>query len=96
MPELTIPDKVKLLVINRFGASVFSRQELLRACKEEHPDIPKDSIMPGDYCVNLKTGRWRKREDRFLFWLKRGSYRIYDRPRDGEWEITKNGVRQLL
>jgi hypothetical protein len=91
--ELSIPDRVKMLVVNKFGARVFSRKELLDAYKDEYRDSPLDSVCPGDFCVNFKTRQWRKRHA-FLFAVKKGQYRIYDPSRDGVWEVNKEGAKQ--
>ena len=48
--------RLKLIVVTRFGARVFSRQELLDAWREEYPAKPTSSILPADYCVNRKLG----------------------------------------
>lgn len=94
--ELTIRDWVKLLVVTKFGARVFSRQELLEAWREEHPDIPESGVLPADYCVNTKTGRWTPPEQRFLFCVSKGKYRVYDPSRDGGWTISEWGTEQEM
>ena len=93
--------RLKLIVVTRFGARVFSRQELLDAWREEYPAKPTSSILPADYCVNRKTGRdtpkgRSSKQHAFLFAVEDGKYRIYDPSRDGKWEVDGEGVRQVF
>ncbi len=95
-PSLGILERVTLLVVTRFGAGIFSRQELLNAWINEYPNSPTSSVLPADYCVNTKTGRHTPLEHRFLFTVEEGIFRIYDPSRDGTWEIDEDGARQVL
>ena len=93
---LVIRDKLKILIVDQFGAGVFSRQALLSAWIPKYPNNHTSSVLPADYCVNEKTGRHTKPEHRFLFAVEEGKYRIYDPFRDGKWKIDENGARQVL
>ncbi|MCK4734546.1 MAG: hypothetical protein KAT65_18975 [Methanophagales archaeon] len=85
-------DKIKLVVIDNFGASVFTRQQLLEKMREKYPDVPEGSILMSDYCVNTVSGGEFSNEYRFLFRVKQGEYRLYDPYRDGKWKKGKQVI----
>jgi len=59
----------------------------LGVMKKEYPEVSEGSILPADYCVNTKSGGGVVLdEERFLFQVERGKYRIYNPDRDGIWE----------
>lgn len=95
--ELIILDRVKLLIVTRFGSRVFTRQELLDAWRQEYPDInPEGRVLLSDYCVNTISGSDYPDKYRFLFRVGGGEYRIYDSSRDGKWQVTEGKVEQVV
>lgn len=95
--ELTILDRVKLLVVTKFGARGFTRQELFDAWRREYPDINAEGrILLSDYCVNTVSGSDYPDKYRFLFRVRGGEYRIYDPSRDGKWRVTRGKVGQVV
>jgi len=95
--ELTILDRVKLVIVSKFGARVFTRQELLDAWRQEYPDInPEGRVLMSDYCVNTVSGADYPGKYRFLFRVREGEYRIYDPSRDGKWQVTEGKVEQVV
>lgn len=94
--ELTILDRVKLLIVTKFGARLFTRRELLDAWGREYPNInPEGKVLLSDYCVNTVSGNDYADKYRFLFRVRGGEYRIYDPSRDGNWKVTKGKIQQV-
>jgi len=94
---LTTLDRVKLLIVTKFGARVFTRQELLDAWRQEYPNInPEGRVLLSDYCVNTVSGSDYPDKYRFLFRVAQGEYRIYDPSRDGRWTVTEGKVEQVV
>lgn len=85
-------DKIKLVVIDNFGASIFTRRQLIEKMREKYLDVPEGSILLSDYCVNTISGSEFQDDYRFLFRVKKGVYRLYDPYRDGKWKNGKQIV----
>lgn len=95
--QLTILDRVKLLIVTKFGARIFTRQELLDAWRLEYPGIdPEGRVLLSDYCVNTVSGSDYPEKYRFLFRVRQGEYRIYDPSRDGKWQVTEGKIEQVV
>lgn len=102
--RLRIVDKVKLLVIEKFEAGIFTSQELKREWEGRYRnDEFEGRVLLSDYCVNTISGYPTDRvapavsrpEDRFLFWIEKGKYRIYDPQRDGRWRREVDRMIQI-
>ena len=78
------PEKVMVCVVSHFRAGVFSRQELIDWMNKDFPEVA--FIGPTDYCVNRSsTVAWPK----FLYWIERGKYRLFDPQRDSKEKLPK-------
>jgi len=100
MSELRIVDKVKLLVVDKFKARVFTRQELKGEWQKRYPEEKFDErVLIPDYCVNtifgVFDGEITERDDYFLFRIEKGRYRIYDPQRDGKWKREGDRMVQI-
>ncbi len=79
-------NKIKLCIVDNFGAGVFTRPQLLKCMERDFPKVQEGSILVADYCVNRKsTGQQIADDERFLYWVGRGKYRLYNPQQDGKW-----------
>ena len=63
----------------RFGRREFSRAEFRRLYKQVYGDSKLGSMLPADYCVNPRGGRYAigtEHYPKFLRWLGPGRYQL--------------------
>ena len=89
---MTVYQKVMTCVVSNFGAGTFTRQELLSKMEHDFPNVPKESILPSDYCVNrVSSGSGGLNEDDlFLYAIDTSKYRLFDPQRDSRHTIKSN------
>ena len=94
-------DRLKLVVVNSFGAGVFTAQQLRDAWGSMYRGHPFTKQPIADYCVNMKAGHPPRPEnhmpekDMFLFRVKEGVYRMHDPQRDGLWRRVGDCMEQV-
>lgn len=89
-------NKIKLCIVDNFGAGIFTRQQLLKYMKRDFSGVPEGSILIADYCVNRKsTGQQIEDSERFLYWVGRGKYRLYNPQQDGNLTVKGYSKSQV-
>jgi hypothetical protein len=75
--NLTITAFAQNVIKKQFGKRVFTRQELINELKLVRPGINITSVIPSDWCINMKSGR--NPNLKFLKKVSWGKYRLCGR-----------------